>query len=192
MVKVNNSKIKRDISDKKMNELVVDIAWDEDYAGIDITTGQKLQNNLRAVRIPRRLWTRAIDKLVNAGIIVKSPNWRLDLESFDEIRSRARDFVTLNKIGETRFGKWINGLRDFALDEGPGHWMPLPMEDIQRYSEENGYAKDASAFVIAARRSKFLRRIVGEDGLLVADDFIYKKTHRSAAFPRKNISKKGK
>lgn len=169
------------ITNKKLNDLVLDIAWDQDYAGLNFTTGWKLESSFKAANIGKKYQQEAFKLLISKGIIKKGEAY--DPEDDSEIETKADEMVEETRLASTPYGKWLAGLREYAFMEGPGHWMPVPLNLIATFSKENNYTEENNKeFIKQAKKDKFLKTIKGEAGLLVADDIIYKALHRSRVF----------
>ena len=169
----------------KLNDVLKDLAYDQDYSGRDFANGSILMESMKIAMIKPAEYKKHANELIKAGI--------LNIKNFDEIKDEYAEFGVIvpkswsmgippkNKIGKSRFGTWLNGLRGAVEDDeydGPGHYEPVSEQWIMNYTTKNEYSKsEGEEFLARAYHESFLRKTGvapgKEIGFVVEDQMIF-------------------
>jgi hypothetical protein len=168
MTKKNLKNFVTKLDASKLNRVLLELGYDEEYAGRFFTNGSIIMDMLKQAKIQHSEYKIYVEEFIKAGI--------LEMKSFEEIKDEYQeinvhtpnDVLKRTKTGNARYGHWLNGLRSAVTDDeydGPGHYVPVSEGWIHGYSLKNDYNKaESEGFFEKALTDGFLRRIVSKEG----------------------------
>ena len=193
MKNANNAKEAKHFNTKlnadKLNDVLKDLAYDQEYSGRDFANGAILMESMKIAMIKPAEYKKYANELIKAGI--------LNIKNFEDIKDENEYFGVIvpkfwsmgvppkTKLGKSRFGTWLNGLRSAVTDDeydGPGHFEPVSEEWIMNYTIKNEYSKsEGQEFLPRAYHENFLRKTGVEPGkeieFIVEDQVIFDALH---------------
>ena len=179
------SKAKPVVQKSKVKGLILSIAHDIASSGVDFLPGGNLDENLKALKIPKKKWGDYVAWIWDANVIGTG----LTLEALQKRVANQEDIpaVKADEFAEyvkpkTRFLKWLSAVERWA-SENYGRMMVISVDDFVE-SEENGdtvkvTVKENEQFAKEAfTKGYFLKTKTGGMEYAIHDEKIWTRLHK--------------